>query len=590
MIHVVWNEAESEILWAEGRDDYRPYLFETLAHLGFTWTLWDTQSWSKERPQGVTILLSTENSTDWKGLLEEYCASGNALLGMGRVEGLESLLGVRATGSLPEGWISWEENCPVTDGLQSSFHCFDASLLEVSTTTDNVETWGEWTARNGSPRKNPAFVLRSWETGVAALFTFDMMKTLCLLQQGVPVVRDGPPAPDGTAAIDEGILKTDDGTVLDWVRDRNPLSEGAAPFYLHPIADEIRALLVKALALLHEKIGAMLMQTWFWPEGLSAIGHISHDTDGNKPELAERMLDRLAEANVHSSWCTIMPGYPAPIYDRIIAEGHEMAFHYNALGTEIPESSWSEKDFLFQLEMLREQVPGVPMVSSKNHYLRWEGGNEFYDWCERAEIRVEQSRGGTKQGNKGFLFGTCHPLRVIGTAREKNRIRDIISLPTLAWDPPMPARCTLDEAKALLRRCEDVYGVAHFLFHPGTIEQSADGLTAGEAMVSLCEYGREGEMDWWTSRQIDDWMRQRRDCQIETTPIRDGSIKVTITCVEEIKGLTFFLFQENSGVWVPTDDLLRSLLPLERFGRAGVEVILDVPAGKTTFEVRSSPL
>ncbi len=33
MLHIVWSQTDCERVWSEGRDDYRPYLFEILNYL-----------------------------------------------------------------------------------------------------------------------------------------------------------------------------------------------------------------------------------------------------------------------------------------------------------------------------------------------------------------------------------------------------------------------------------------------------------------------------------------------------------------------------------------------------------------------------
>ena len=56
---------------------------------------------------------------------------------------------------------------------------------------------------------------------------------------------------------------------------------------------------------------------WYWPRKLPAIGHLSHDTDGNAPKLAERLLETLRAGEVNSTWCVILPGYTAELMSKI---------------------------------------------------------------------------------------------------------------------------------------------------------------------------------------------------------------------------------------------------------------------------------
>ena len=33
---------------------------------------------------------------------------------------------------------------------------------------------------------------------------------------------------------------------------------------------------------------------------------------------------------------------------------------------------------------------------------------EFFDWCAKKGIQLDQSKGASKTGEAGFNFGTCH--------------------------------------------------------------------------------------------------------------------------------------------------------------------------------------
>ncbi|WP_127585628.1 hypothetical protein [Paenibacillus koleovorans] len=553
-----------------------------LDYLGHSYTKWDVHRWMERQPDGVSILACGSSDESWLRTCKDYCSQGNALLAIGGVYGLEKLLGVQPSDSIIEGWIDWGSS-ELADGLQSSFHFWDGQGLEQD--HEEAEVFGRIVGgRNSKRPKLNAVAIREYGSGVAGCITVDVMKTTCLIQQGIRVDRDGISAPDGTAAIQDGLLKTDDGSVLDWILDRDTGRDEESPYFMYPIVDEWRVLLQRLLMRLAGKIRLPLGQVWFWPEGLDGIGHISHDTDGHSAAHARKMLALLDQAEVNSTWCTLMPGYPGEVYDEIRRAGHEIALHYNALGTEIAESSWSEQHFRAQLGLLRDQVPQGSIVSNKNHYLRWEGDVQFYGWCERAGIKVEQSKGGSKKGNKGFTFGTCHPYRPIRLAHEENRVFPVVSLPTLAWDPPVEARCTVDEAFQLLDTSKEMYGVAHFLFHPGMLKTD-DSLDAVEQFLpELVRRGRERNLAWWTAEKMGSWCETRRQIKVEIRESLNNTLRLTVYSDQAVNDLTLLVTTNQAfaqAVFVEGAGVIVSMAAVRRFGSVSQQLIVNICAGKT---------
>jgi len=607
-IHVVWDEEACRLTREEGRSCYTEYMFELLTYLGLSHTRMSPANWMAQQPQGLTIVVGGCDDPAWPAACEAYCRRGHALLAVGGLHGLERLLRVKTDSDIIEGWVSWAD-APLAKDLHSSFHFFGSVILRVAAEADAVgvgagpalesmadpeaqplEQWGQLIRRSGAASEPfPAVAIKPVGRGRAAVLTVNLMETFCLIQQGVKVVKDGTPAPDGTAAIDDNILKADDMSVLDWTRDRNAAAPEGVPFYLHPIVDEWRILFMRLLHRLALETGQSFGQVWLWPGGLSAIGHISHDTDGNIVERGLATLDRLAEARVNSTWCIIAPGYPAEVNDRIAREGHEVALHYNALGTEIPESQWKETHFRYQLGRLQAQFPNVSIVSNKNHYLRWEGDFQLLQWCERQGIAMEQSKGGTKQGNKGFTFGTSHPHLSFDPATGGYAAR-VVSLPTLSWDPPFPLRCTAEEAFALTERVRDTNGVAHFLFHPSFAGNAEDQV--GEMMVKLVAYGRSLGLEWWTSEQIWKWFELRRQVTVEWSSgaVDTAHGRIVSTAGEEIEGVTVLLAWDEAGFGTPGHSWrfaadngaeLTRIVDVTRFGCAFKEVQLRLQPGET---------
>src|SRR5690606_36114699 len=123
-----------------------------------------------------------------------------------------------------------------------------------------------------------------------------------------PVLEDGIPAPDGSAAIHEGILKADDGIELDWHYDRKYTKTGM-PYFAYPYADYWREMLLSHLIRCALSRGLTLPFLHSWPEGTEHVALISFDSDFNIDETAATTLDVLKKLEVPSTWCMIEPGY-----------------------------------------------------------------------------------------------------------------------------------------------------------------------------------------------------------------------------------------------------------------------------------------
>ncbi|HZP84331.1 MAG TPA: hypothetical protein VFB21_22005 [Chthonomonadaceae bacterium] len=333
--------------------------------------------------------------------------------------------------------------------------------------------------------------------GRCVLIAPDIPGSIVHIQQGTAVTRDGIPSPDGTAPVSDEVLKSDDGMTLDWLLDRQPVEElpGLSAF-LEPIADQWRELLLCALFHVATEQGVALPVLWFYPRNLPAIAHLSHDTDGNLVPNAEQLLQLLRSARVRSTWCTIPPGYPPEIIAAIREAGHELAMHFDAL-----DHPWTEAEFDAQWRHLTALFSGEKPITNKNHYLRWEGDTEFFDWCTRRDIQMDQSKGASKMGEAGFNFGTCHPFFPFAP---DGRMIDVLELPTPVQD--LNAFLPAIFGKRLLNAVKRHYGVLHLLFHPARLS------TAGvcEALLEIVACAKQEGLEWWTAWELNAWERARR--------------------------------------------------------------------------------
>jgi peptidoglycan/xylan/chitin deacetylase (PgdA/CDA1 family) len=261
--------------------------------------------------------------------------------------------------------------------------------------------------------------------------------------------------------------------------------------FLEPVADQWREVVLRAIFHLASVQKIPLPLLWLYPRKLRAIAHLSHDTDNNEPEKARVLLEILREAQIHSTWCTILPGYDPALMNDIKQAGHELATHYDAM-TGTQGLTWGEAQFDEQHRKLVELFGAQP-VTNKNHYLRWEGDCEFFDWCVKRGIQLDQSKGPSKTGEAGFNFGTCHPYLPVTF---DNRTIDVLELPTLTQDLVVFAPPSLLDG--LIDGVKRVHGILHLLFHPAHLHRPE----VRDALKGAIDRAKREGMEWWTARQI----------------------------------------------------------------------------------------
>jgi peptidoglycan/xylan/chitin deacetylase (PgdA/CDA1 family) len=285
-------------------------------------------------------------------------------------------------------------------------------------------------------------------------------------------------------------------------------------------------------------------------------------------------LHVLDQADVKATWCVMYPGgYRSATYTAIRSQGHELALHYNAMEDDA-RSRWGEADFDFQWRWLQDRS-GVPAVTNKNHYLRWEGATEFYRWYERRGIRVDQTKGPSKQGNIGFLFGSCHPWFPIEDTEDGMRRMDVLEIPLLSQD--LVWTVPFEVCRPLLDQCVRHHGVAHFLFHPHHIHTKPE---VARAVVKLIEEGRERGLAWWTAEEIDRWERLRRQVDLVCRKKETGEWEILVRSDQDLPDATLLILAPDS--WE------REMPPLSFTGLSADQVRFKRMDGFDFYEVRGA--
>jgi len=453
------------------------------------------------RPDTIVLLAGDLSlSATQREVLATWVAEGGALVGIGGTSGLDEVFGVRDVCRLAEGWIKvTAADHPLTAGLHSSLHVFGGCTVKPAAASSLADVDSNLAASKGS-----AILEHAIGKGRAVLLAPDLLFSIVHIQQGIPVLQDCHPAPDGTAATNEGILKAEDGMVLDWQRDRSPMVPDNVPTFLEPISDELRELILRSVFHVAREQAIRLPLLWYWPRGLPAVGHISHDTDGNDPARAAALFEVMNRCEVKSTWCTLYPGgYPQDFYRSLQEHGYEIGLHFDALGGGT-ETSWCKENFLLQRQWLMDEAGLKDVYSNKNHYTRWEGRLDFWRWCEQAGIHSDQTRGPSKQGTIGFALGGSQPYFPLDDEADSPRIMNVLEVNLQTQD--LVVVCPREYGRQLVDSVLRHHGVAHFLFHPAHILKP----NVAETLNGLVDYGRGQGIEWWTNEQIYQWEILRR--------------------------------------------------------------------------------
>lgn len=507
-VGILLESKSAERRWKYGLNVFESYIGEVLSHLCIPheW-IDDISTIVVSKPDMIIVALYEENEqTD--ALLLRFAEQGGTLISYAGLNHLAAKLGFREIKSISNGYAQ----LPGSDGKDHHLRFKHARpwIRSHSTTPDTCDKIGAILKEHQNGDNAGEAVIRiNHGKGKIERWSVDILRTIVELQQGSgPVVEDGVPAIDGSGETNEGILKADDRCEMDWEYDRERTATGA-PYYAQPYADLWREELVRQLLRCSFELGQTLPFADYWPDGVSTVATISHDSDINVDEHAESTLELLQECKIHTTWCMIEPGYSPEIYEKVLEQGHELGLHYNAL--EEDQGSWGENEFDNQCKWFKQATGLDSIKTNKNHYTCFEGWGELFSWCEKNGIQADQTRGPSKRGNIGFLFGTCHAFYPISSYMEKNRLYDVLEVGFLTQDIDHPELTDSSVIEPFLEQVSRVGGIAHFLFHQIHIHNYE---AVRNALRQVVHKARERGFIFWTCQQINDWERARRSVAI----------------------------------------------------------------------------
>lgn len=583
-VGVLFDTTRAERDWAAGRNVWFGYVREVLGHLAVSFDELSVDGLEADFDNPLLVVPSVPSlSASQVERLAGWVSDGGGLVLCGDPGPLAELAGCASAGDVEAGHVRVAAAEPWGAAPDVALHAFGGVRLSGPATT--LATWTDDDAA--------AITMLAVGRGRVTVFGADLWQSIVRVHQGWPVSEDGTPAADGTAPVDDGILKCDDGLALSYELDRAMAPEAgefAAPFsYVSPIGaasptfhrphgDLWRGLFAAVLFWTAEGAGQPVGWLSYWPYDVPAVAHMSHDSDGNTDESARAALSVFAEAGVDVTWCFLHPGgYSDEIYRDVVAAGHEAALHYNAMA-ESDIAVWGEEYFVQQLEWARA-TSGQRIVSNKNHYTRWEGWHEFYLWCEREGIELDQTRGPSKQGNTGFSFGSCHLTFPIADHTERNRPIDVLSMPMLAQD--LWLTCAEANRSEFLAQALAHHGVAHFLFHGWNIGRWPE---VRQAVLDTAAAAREAGMPWWTAAEVNAWERGRRQVRVAAALVA-GGVSVSVSTPSAVSNASVLVAVPGLDPSATVKVSSGRARVAQRHGRSFVELGVDLPAGVSSWEL-----
>lgn len=192
-------------------------ILELLSHAGVTFT--ELRSVDEIRQSDLDILLVAleDGTAETSEAIWTFAEHGGTVVAYGGLHRIVAKLGCSSLPPMREGYL-------LPDGPRAgeALRFLPAEPLVPASSAAGYARWGSLASSPVRDGRMPGALSRfRIGNGWLERWAVNIPATVAGLQQGLsPVLRDGIPPGDGSAQIDEGILKADDGIELNWEPDR----------------------------------------------------------------------------------------------------------------------------------------------------------------------------------------------------------------------------------------------------------------------------------------------------------------------------------------------------------------------------------
>lgn len=524
---------------AEG-DPNAIYFREVLEHYGVRAERFE----SIEDALGSDVVLlcgDGETSMTEATHLETWVHQGGLLLACGAAWGLEDLFGLAGTpqhvsnGLLkPVSSALWPEHAAPIRFFGGKFHAHLSGAQSLLTTA-----CGRHAATSCSRGEGGAWT-----------FAPHLGQTFKLMQLGRSVECDAIGPTDGSAVLDDGVLRSEDGINLSFEHDRTQVEGDPSPFFAHPHCDALKELFVRLLFEVIESRNLRTLGLWQWPNHASGAAMVTFDCEEFEFDHVSRMQRMLTMFGSRTTWLVAMPGYPADAYRQMRTWGYEVGLLYDADDT----SGWHPEKLHIQFTAIGRLSSVSNIVSVRPIGGRWRGYTQFYESAQEAGARVSLSKGGRQPGTQGFAFGTCHPFH----PARKDGLHLTLEIPYVIFDPGQVTSDTVSDC--ILVQTALRHGCFHLVSKPSAVLDPACH-SALRRTLSLCKQHR---LEFMTPEEVYQHERARRQARISIKTLGSETV-VQLTSDVEVDGLSLLI----SGPKVEAESKGRDLTvtPVTRYGR-----------------------
>jgi hypothetical protein len=396
-------------------------------------------------------------------------------------------------------------------------------------------------------------------------------QTLQLMQYGKAVECDSIGPSDGSAQLDNGILRAEDGTVLDYERDRHRVEGCDTPFFGYPHSDAVREMLIRAIVQSIDARGLSTPIFWQWPRGVRGTAMMTVDCQEFDREHVNTLHRMLAMFGAPATWMIALPGYSVDVYRAMKAWEHEVGLLYLT-----EQLGWSDEKFKMQWTALSRLSGQSGLNAARAYDGRWRGFKRFYEMCEIGGARASLSKGGRQPGTSGFLFGTSHPFV---PARKDGSPSLVTEMPYSAYNPGLVTPDPVCEM--LVYRTSSRYGCFHFSIPSNSIA-SPEAAGSLRRILSVCKQAR---LDFITPEQVHRYERGRRQLRVTQKLLEDEGTLVISSDVE-MAGLAILINGSRLSAEYRGKEMI--VETVERYGCRFNMVVVDV-APKHQIELRVWP-